>query len=103
MFLFLSQCSSQITYHRELSSLPWLLRAVIVSRTSFLDNTHRFEEYCSGVLCSMSQLGVFWYFFLQLDWVFVFREEGHTGTAHPHPISPCVHTFLTAWPVPGRG
>lgn len=63
MFLFLSQRSSQITYHRELSSLPWLLRAVIVSRTSFLDNTHRFEEYCSGVLCSVST-GSFLVFFL---------------------------------------
>lgn len=39
MFLFLSQDPSQITHHRELSSVPWLLRAVMVSRTPFFDNT----------------------------------------------------------------
>ena len=42
-------------------------------------------------------------FFLQLDWVFVLQEEGHRGTAHPHPVSPCVRTFLTEWPALGRG
>lgn len=95
MFLFLSQDPSQITHHREFVKCPMAP-----------PGRHSFQGFFSITLTGLRSIAQL-FCAICLNWEFsgvflatrlgvVFQEEGHRGTAHPHPVSPRVRTFLTS-------
>lgn len=92
-YLMLCLCcriSSKIPHY----ILLWhLLSAVTVSQASLVfDDLNNFEEYWSGMLQNVPQMGIFYCFLLSWTWGYSFWEEDYYIVSRAHTINMTYHS-----------